>query len=135
MRIFYLFCALFAARPGLAAVGQDEYRARRAELSKSLHDGVVVLFAATDRGEENIRTGFFQEPNFYYLSGWKEPGAMLLVGSASRRRAVLRSFPAAPAPGPGKVDGPQSRSGRCRHSASYRLRYGAAYRELRERVT
>ncbi|MGO4879561.1 MAG: aminopeptidase P N-terminal domain-containing protein [Bryobacteraceae bacterium] len=79
MRIFYLFCALLAARPGLAAVGQDEYRARRAELSKSLHDGVVVLFAATDRGEENIRTGFFQEPNFYYLSGWKEPGAMLLV--------------------------------------------------------
>jgi Xaa-Pro aminopeptidase len=79
MRLLYLFCALLAARPGAAAPGPDEYRARRAELSKKLHDGVLVLFAATDKGEENIRTGFFQEPNFYYLTGWQEPGAILLV--------------------------------------------------------
>jgi Xaa-Pro aminopeptidase len=79
MRIFYLFCALVAARPGLAAPAPDEYRARRAELSKKLHDGVLVLFGATDKGEENIRTGFFEESNFYYLTGWQEPGAILLV--------------------------------------------------------
>jgi Xaa-Pro aminopeptidase len=79
MRLLYLFCALLAARPGLAAPGPDEYRARRAELSQKLHDGVLVLFGATDKGEENIRTGFFQESNFYYLTGWQEPGAILLV--------------------------------------------------------
>jgi Xaa-Pro aminopeptidase len=79
MRLLYVFCALLLARPGFAAVGQDEYRARRAALSEKLHDGVVVLFASTDKGEENIRTGYFQEPNFYYLTGWQEPGAILLV--------------------------------------------------------
>jgi len=79
MRLLYLFCALLASRPGIAAPGPEEYRARRAELSKKLSDGVLVLFGATDKGEENIRTGFFQESNFYYLTGWREPGAMLLV--------------------------------------------------------
>ena len=79
MRLFYLFCALLTARPGLAAPGPEEYRARRAELSGKLHNGVLVLFGHTEKGEENIRTGFFQESNFYYLAGWQEPGAILLV--------------------------------------------------------
>jgi Xaa-Pro aminopeptidase len=79
MRFLYLFCALLAARPSLAAPGPDEYRARRAELSQKLHNGVLVLFGHTEKGEENIRTGFFQESNFYYLTGWQEPGAILLV--------------------------------------------------------
>jgi Xaa-Pro aminopeptidase len=35
--------------------------------------------ASTEKGEENIRTGFFQESNFYYLTGWQEPGAILLL--------------------------------------------------------
>ena len=79
MRLLYLFCALLAARPGVAAPGPDLYRARRAELSEKLRNGVLVLFGATDRGEENIRTGFFQESNFYYLTGWRQPNAVLLV--------------------------------------------------------
>ena len=79
MRLFYLFCALLAARPGLAAPGPDPYRARRAELSGKLHNGVLVLFGHTEKGGENIRTGFFQESNFYYLTGWQDPGAILLV--------------------------------------------------------
>jgi Xaa-Pro aminopeptidase len=78
MRLFYLFCTL-AALPGLAAPGPEEYRARRAELSQKLQNGVLVLFGRTERGEENIRTGFFQESNFFYLTGWQEPGAILLV--------------------------------------------------------
>ncbi len=79
MRLICLCCALLAARPGVAAPGPEEYRARRAELSQKLHDGVLVLFGATDKGEENLRSGFFQESNFYYLTGWREPGAILLV--------------------------------------------------------
>jgi len=79
MRLFYLFCALLAARAGLAAPGPEEYRARRAELSQKLHNGVLVLFGHTEKGEENIRIGFFQESNFYYLTGWQEPGAILLL--------------------------------------------------------
>jgi len=79
VRFLYLFCVLAAARPGVAAIGLDEYRARRAELSQKLSNGVLVLFGHSDKGEENLRTGFFQESNFYYLTGWQEPGAILIV--------------------------------------------------------
>lgn len=53
-----------------------EHRARRAELVKALPDGVVVLFARSG-GEGRGR--YFQEPNFAYLSGWRRPGAALLL--------------------------------------------------------
>jgi Xaa-Pro aminopeptidase len=57
-------------------VASAEYRARRAELRKSL-DGVLVLFGAEDPTDLHDR--FFQEPNFYYLTGWQEPGAALIM--------------------------------------------------------
>ena len=55
-----------------------EYRARRAELRKSL-DGVLVLFGAQE--SDDLHTGFFQESNFLYLSGWREPGAVLMLAA------------------------------------------------------
>ena len=79
MRFLWLFCAILAAQPPVSASGPDEYRARRVDLSKKLHDGVLVLSGRTEKGEENLRTGFLQEPNFYYLTGWLEPGAVLLL--------------------------------------------------------
>jgi len=79
MRFVCLLCALLAVQPGRAAISLDEYRARRSALSKELHDSVLVLFGNTDKGEDNIRTGFFQDANFYYLTGWQEPGAILIV--------------------------------------------------------
>src|SRR5258705_6006032 len=57
-------------------IPRDEYRARRADLRKSL-DGVMILFGA-DEGED-LHTGFFQDSNFLYLSGWREPGAVMLL--------------------------------------------------------
>jgi Xaa-Pro aminopeptidase len=53
-----------------------EYRARRAELRKPL-DGVLVLFGAEEPTDLHDR--FFQEPNFFYLTGWQEPGAALVM--------------------------------------------------------
>jgi Xaa-Pro aminopeptidase len=79
MRTVALLCALWAAQAAPSAIAPGEYRARRTELAKSLHDGVLVLFGGTDKGEENLRTGFFQESNFYYLTGWRQPGAILLL--------------------------------------------------------
>ena len=55
-----------------------QYRARRVELRKSLRDGVIVLFGRAEQ-DEDLRTGFFQESNFYYLTGWREPGAILVL--------------------------------------------------------
>jgi Xaa-Pro aminopeptidase len=57
-------------------ISRDEYRTRRAELRKSL-DGVMVLFGANE--PEDLHTGFFQDTNFLYLSGWREPGAAMLL--------------------------------------------------------
>src|SRR5580704_19240680 len=57
----------------------EQYRSRRADLRKALGDGVTVLFGRTEDHEEDLRTGFFQESNFYYLTGWQEPGAILLL--------------------------------------------------------
>src|ERR1700688_877197 len=52
------------------SIPRDEYRARRAELRKSL-DGVMVLFGANE--SEDFLNAFIQEPNFLYLTGWREP--------------------------------------------------------------
>jgi Xaa-Pro aminopeptidase len=79
MRLLCLFCVLLAARPAVSAPGPEEYRTRRSELSKELQNGVLVLFGHTEKGEEDIRTGFFQDSDFYYLTGWQEPGAILLL--------------------------------------------------------
>lgn len=55
------------------------YRERRAELRKKLPDGLIVLFGRKESAEDDLRTGFFQEPNFFYLTGWNEPGAVLIL--------------------------------------------------------
>jgi Xaa-Pro aminopeptidase len=54
----------------------DEFRGRRANLRKAL-DGVMLMAARTEGRDETFRSD--QEPNFYYLTGWTEPGARLLV--------------------------------------------------------
>ena len=54
----------------------SEYQQRRAVLRRSL-DGVMVLFGAEE--PEDLHTSFFQEANFLYLSGWREPGAAMLL--------------------------------------------------------
>ena len=59
-----------------AGISPREYQERRAELRKSL-DGVMVLFGADD--PDDLHTSFFQESNFLYLSGWREPGAVMLL--------------------------------------------------------
>lgn len=46
------------------------------ELRKSL-DGVLVLFGANE--PEDLHLSFFQETNFLYLSGWREPGAAMML--------------------------------------------------------
>ena len=57
----------------------DEFRARRLALRKQLGSGVAVLEGRTDAQAELSRDGFFQESNFFYLTGWREAGAALLL--------------------------------------------------------
>jgi Xaa-Pro aminopeptidase len=73
-----VFLGLLLALAPLFADGipRDEYRSRRAELKKSL-DGVMVLFGAVE--SDDLRLPYLQETNFLYLSGWREPGAVMLL--------------------------------------------------------
>ena len=72
-----------------------EYQARRATLRGQL-DGPFVLFAYTSREDSSEFAVFFQEPNFYYLTGDPEPDAALLLlpdsardGAANRPHEIL----------------------------------------------
>ena len=74
--------SLLLAASSLAIERQPnaDYRARREALAKKTPDGVTVIFA----GEEapGAADGFRQNNNFYYLTGWNEPGAAVLVAPA-----------------------------------------------------
>lgn len=56
-----------------------DYRARRARLVSDTGDGVIVLFGYTEGEAANSVTAFHQNEAFYYLTGWREPGAMLML--------------------------------------------------------
>jgi len=75
VRLSVLLCALLVTSLS-AAITPAEYQARRAELRKSL-DGVMVLFGADE--PDDMHASFFQESNFLYLSGWREPGAIMML--------------------------------------------------------
>ncbi|MBV9399948.1 MAG: aminopeptidase P N-terminal domain-containing protein [Bryobacterales bacterium] len=70
--------ALLVCSAALLADGipKSEYKTRRANLRKSL-DGVMVLFGADE--SEDLHNSFSQESNFLYLSGWREPGAVMML--------------------------------------------------------
>ena len=68
--------------PALEKQPAADYRARRVALGNALHGGVAILFAA----EEPVLDfdPYRQDSDFYYLTGWNEPGAaLLIVGPAS----------------------------------------------------
>jgi Xaa-Pro aminopeptidase len=81
----YLFIALTltAATCSVALDRQSnaDYRSRRIALSQKLNGGVVVLFAGTEAEGPSATYGFRQDNNFYYLTGWSEPGAALVIAS------------------------------------------------------
>jgi Xaa-Pro aminopeptidase len=60
-----------------------DYRARRVALARAMStdSGALVLFAPTEAEGQNDLFGFRQEDNFYYLTGWTEPGAAILISS------------------------------------------------------
>ena len=73
----FLPCLLFTCYAMAATIPAEEYAQRRAALRKSLDGGLFVLVGAIDT--HSGLNGFFQEPNFYYLTGFTQPGAVLLI--------------------------------------------------------
>lgn len=73
--------APLALAPLQAKVPLDEFHARRIALRQSLEDGVLLLRGKPAAYDPIFR--FQQNPNFYYLTGWTEPGAALLLTPSS----------------------------------------------------
>ena len=72
------------------------YRARRVALAARLHGGVAVLFAAQEAQLD--LTPYRQDEDFYYLTGWNEPGAaLLIVGDVGQARTTGAQTAGAPA--------------------------------------
>jgi Xaa-Pro aminopeptidase len=94
LRIFVLASlVIFAATPSLLALERQPaavYHARRVALSAKLNGGAAVLFAATEPVLDF--DPFRQDPDFYYLTGWNEPGAALLIVSESAQGPSPRAY-------------------------------------------
>jgi Xaa-Pro aminopeptidase len=78
LNFFLAFTLLAASSAGaLESVPKPEYRQRRVALSEKLQGGAALVFAAQEISPDFMP--FRQDADFYYLSGWNEPGAALLV--------------------------------------------------------
>lgn len=77
----------------VCTAAEPEFLARRQALAAALPDGVVVLYGEVERENADLRNGFYQDSDFFYLTGWKAPGAALLI---EPRRQVLFAPPRDP---------------------------------------
>ncbi len=66
------------------------FHARRIALAAKLHGGVAVLFAAEETQLDFMP--YRQDSDFYYLTGWNEPGAALMIVSDAPQAASPRTY-------------------------------------------
>ena len=80
---------------------KSEFVARRAKLFEKMPDGIAVIFGAKG---QFYPVKFRQSPDFYYLTGIEEPGAVLVMIAANKSSILFvprRSEPQIRAEGPG----------------------------------
>ena len=76
-----LLLACSTLLPALDKQPTADYRARRESVATALNGGVAILFAAQEPVLDFMP--YRQDEDFYYLTGWNEPGAALLIQSPS----------------------------------------------------
>ncbi|WP_454781594.1 Xaa-Pro aminopeptidase [Legionella sp. WA2022007384] len=74
-------------------ISQQEYQTRRNQLAKKLPEGSIAIIPAA---HEVLRNGdahyrFRQDSNFYYLTGFNEPDALLVLISGANTQSILFS--------------------------------------------
>jgi len=80
--VLALGCLLAQAASALERQANSDYHARREKLAAKLNGGVALIFAPPEAEGPNDLYGYRPDNNFYYLTGWPEPGAALLVVAA-----------------------------------------------------
>jgi Xaa-Pro aminopeptidase len=84
MRKVLLVCFLFSQLTwALDRQPNSDFRMRRQSLASKANGGVVLLFASNEAEGPNDLYGYRPDDNFFYLSGWSEPGAALLIVGAA----------------------------------------------------
>jgi Xaa-Pro aminopeptidase len=86
--LFLLWTAFAAA---LERQNLSDYHARREKLAAKLDGGVALLFAPPESGDEIY--GYRADNNFYYLTGWPEPGAAVLIAAAQEEHQDIPARP------------------------------------------
>jgi len=71
----------------------SDYHARREKLAARLNGGVALIFAPPEAEGPNDLYGYRPDNNFFYLTGWPEPGAALLVASAIEAKKGVAARP------------------------------------------
>lgn len=79
-----LVCCLTAQ--ALERQPSSDYHARREKLAAKLDGGVALVFAPPESEGPNDLYGYRPDDNFYYLTGWPEPGAALLVAALAEAK-------------------------------------------------
>jgi Xaa-Pro aminopeptidase len=77
--ILLLLTQIASIAQGLEKQPTAIYHARRMALAEKLQGGVAVLFAAEEPVLDFMP--YRQDSDFYYLTGWNEPGAALMIVS------------------------------------------------------
>ena len=90
---FWLTACVVTSAYALERQPNADYRARRQALAQKMAGGVAILFAGTEAEGPNATYGFRQDNNFYYLSGWGEPGAALVVVSEVKAKDNVPARP------------------------------------------
>ncbi|HEV2417419.1 MAG TPA: Xaa-Pro peptidase family protein [Terriglobia bacterium] len=69
------------------------FQQRREQLARQTADGIVVFYGYEETDVAAATTSFRQNENFYYLTGWNQPDAMMMIipakGSSSPPREIL----------------------------------------------
>jgi Xaa-Pro aminopeptidase len=99
--VLFITLAIALSTVAQQPFNKSEFEARRAKLFEKIPDGVAVIFAAKS---QFYPIKFRQAPDFYYLTGIEEPGAVLVMIGANNSSILFaprRSEPQIRAEGPG----------------------------------
>ncbi len=91
--IVFVLLAVSSATPILHSLEKQPasvYHGRRVALAAKLHGGVAVLFAAVEPALDFMP--YRQDEDFYYLTGWNEPGAALLIMEAPQAQTPRPAY-------------------------------------------
>jgi len=88
--VFAVLLVVCSAACGLEKQPASTYHARRVTLAQKFDGGAAIIFAA----EEPILdfSPYRQDEDFYYLTGWNEPGAALLIVADSSTSSPARTY-------------------------------------------